>query len=168
MIKRNIAANVLGRVWGIVSVYLFIPLYLEYLGVDAYGLVGFYSILMAVLVFADVGLTATITREMARLSVEQNPGPEMRDTLRTYETSYVLISTLLSGVLWILAPTIAGHWLRSRVLQSNEMVHALRLMGVAIALQFPAGLYIGGLIGLQQQVLTNSLQAVWGLVRGLG
>ena len=72
MIRRNITANFVGRAWGVVSVYIFIPLYLKFLGVEAYGLVGFYATLMGVLAFADMGLTATLNREMARLSTRKD------------------------------------------------------------------------------------------------
>ena len=41
-------------------------------------------------------------------------------------------------------------------------------MAVSIALQLPANLYIGGLLGLQKQVLTNSLQIGWSALRGIG
>jgi O-antigen/teichoic acid export membrane protein len=49
MIRRNIVANMIGRAWGVLSVYLFIPLYLKFLGIEAFGLVGFYSTLLGVL-----------------------------------------------------------------------------------------------------------------------
>ena len=57
--------------WSVVSVYLFIPIYLTFLGPEAYGLIGFYTTLLGVLAFTDLGLTATLNREMARLSVRQ-------------------------------------------------------------------------------------------------
>src|SRR2546426_9520749 len=95
MVRRNIIANIIGRGWGFISVYAFVPLYLKFLGIDAYGLVGFYSTLLAVLAFADVGITATLNREMARLSVCRDSSEEMRDLLRTYETTYLCIAWLL-------------------------------------------------------------------------
>jgi len=55
MIRRNILANMIARAWGVISVYLFVPLYLRFLGIEAYGIVGFYSTLLAVLAFADMG-----------------------------------------------------------------------------------------------------------------
>lgn len=168
MIKRNITANLIGRAWGFVSIYLFVPLYLKFLGIEAYGLVGFYSTLLGVLAFADMGFTATLNREMARLSVRKDSPGEMRDLLRTYESAYLCISSLLAILIWVLAPLIAAQWLRSKVLQPQEMSSAIRLMGVAIAFQLPSGLYIGGLMGLQQQVRANSLQIAWGAFRGIG
>ncbi len=168
MIRQNIIANLIGRAWGIISVYLFIPLYLKFLGIEVYGLVGFYSTLLGVLAFADMGLTATLKREMPRLSVRKDTAGEMADLLRTYESTYLCISLVLASVIWFLAPLIAEHWLRSKTLQPHEIASVIRLMGVALALQLPSGLYVGGLMGLQKQVLTNCLQSVWGAFRGLG
>ena len=167
-LRKNIIANFLGRVWSVISVYLFIPLYLKFLGIEAYGLVGFYSTLLGVLAFADMGFTATLNREMARLSVRKDSAGEMKNLLRTYESTYLCISSVLAILIWALAPLIAEHWLRSKVLQPHEIATAIRLMGVAIAFQLPSGLYFGGLMGLQRQFRANFLQISWGVFRGVG
>ena len=168
MIRQNILANMVARAWGVISVYLFVPLYLKLLGIEAYGIVGFYSTLLAVLAFADMGFTATLNREMARLSVRKDSAAEMGDLLRTYESTYLCISSVLAVVVWALAPAIATHWLRSRVLQPHEMAAAIRLMGVAISLQLPSALYIGGLMGLEKQVRSNTITIATSIFRGFG
>jgi O-antigen/teichoic acid export membrane protein len=168
MIRRNIFANMIARVWGVISVYLFVPLYLKFLGIEAYGLVGFYSTLLGVLAFADMGFTATLTREMARLSVRKDSMAEMRELVRTYESIYLFISSALAVIMWALAPLLAVHWLHSKVLRPHDMAVAIRIMGVAIALQLPSDLYIGGLMGLQRQIQANSIQIAWGAFRGFG
>jgi O-antigen/teichoic acid export membrane protein len=167
-IQRNIIANFVGRAWGVVAVYLFIPLYIKFLGIEAYGLVGFYSTLLGVLAFADMGFTATLNREMARYSVRKDSGGEMKDLLRTYESTYFCVSAVLAAMIWQLAPTIAEHWLRAKELPLDEMVAAIRLMGLAIVLQMLSGLYVGGLMGLQLQIRANCLQVTWGMFRGFG
>ena len=44
-----------------------VPFYIRFIGVEGYGLVGFYGTLRATLnSFLDFGLTATINREIAR------------------------------------------------------------------------------------------------------
>ncbi len=168
MVRKNIFANLIARAWGFVSIYLFVPLYLKFLGIDAYGLVGFYSTLLGVLAFADMGFTATLNREMARLSVRDDSRGEMRDLLRTYEATYLYISAALAMLVWFLSPLIAAKWLHSKVLQPDEMVGAIRLMGISLALELPSGLYIGGLMGLQRQVQANAIQIAWGVFRGVG
>jgi O-antigen/teichoic acid export membrane protein len=168
LIRRNIAANAIGRIWGILSVYLFVPLYLKFLGIEAYGLIGFYSTLFGVLAFADMGFTATVNREMARLSVQPDSADRMGRLLRTYETSYAFVSILLAILVWLLAPYLSEHWLRSSTLRADEIARAIQLMGAAIAFQLPAGLYIAGLMGLQEQVRANSLMIAWSVLRGVG
>ena len=167
-IGRNIAANAAGRLCSIVSVYLFSPLYLRFLGIEAYGLVGFYSTLLAILALADFGLTATLTREAARLSASAGSHEELSDVVRTYESLYAGISSLLAIIVWTAAPIVARYWLRPKTVEPSEILAAVRLMGVAIAFQMPSGLYIGGLMGLQEQVRSNALQVGWGLLRAGG
>src|SRR2546425_12398080 len=77
MFRQNVIANFVGRGWGFISVYLFVPLYLKFLGIEAYGLVGFYATLLGFLTFADMGLTATLNREIARLSARSNAADAM-------------------------------------------------------------------------------------------
>jgi O-antigen/teichoic acid export membrane protein len=168
MIQQNIFANMIGRAVAVASVYLFVPLYLRFLGIEAYGLVGFYSALLGLLSFADMGFTATLSREMARLSVRRDSAKEMANLLRTYESIYLCISAAIAVGVWAMAPFIAEHWLQSQRLRPPELATAIRLMGVAITFQMPAGLYLGGLMGLQRQVRANCLQIAWSGVRGLG
>ncbi len=168
MIRRNIVANMIGRAWGVLSVYLFVPLYLKFLGIEAFGLVGFYSTLLGVLAFADLGLTATLSREMARLEAREGTAGEMGDLLRTYESIYLGISLALASVIWLLAPVIAGRWLQASALPPAEIASAIRIMGIAIAFQLPATLYSGGLFGLQRQVMANFLSIGWSVLRGVG
>jgi O-antigen/teichoic acid export membrane protein len=167
-LRKNTFANYFGYAWGIISVFLFVPLYLKFLGIEAYGLIGFYSTLLAILVFADMGLTATLSREMARLSVRENAAVEMGELARTYESIYLCISLTVVALIWFFAPLIAERWLRASTLSAREISSVIRLMGIAISLQLPAGLYSGGLMGLQKQVLANFLQIAWGLLRGVG
>lgn len=165
--RRNIAANIAGRTWGVVSVYLFIPLFLRFLGPEAYGVVGFFTVLQGVLIVADLGLTATMSREMARLGAHADTS-ERRDLARSLETVYVGIAIAAGIAVVLAAPALASRWLQARDLPVAGLVGPLRLMGIALALQLPAGLYFGGLLGLERLVTANGLQIGWGLLRSGG
>lgn len=175
--RRNIAANVAGRVWGVASFYLFVPIYLRLLGAEAYGVVGFYAVMLSVLAIADLGFTSTLSREMARLgAVSRTAGTQgdeaaradRRDLTRTLELLYVAIALVAGLGVVLLAPAIADRWLHARTLPRAELITALRLMGVALALQLPASLYFGGLLGLERLVAANALQVSWGVLRSGG
>jgi O-antigen/teichoic acid export membrane protein len=166
--RKNVIANLVGRGLSVASVYAFIPIYLRFLGIEAYGVVGFFAVLQAVFAFADIGLTATLSREMARLSVRNDAGQEMRDLLRTVETVYWIAAVCAALVVVAGAGLLADHWLNSHTLSRRSVVTAVRLMGIVLALQLPAGFYQGGILGRERQVLANVLQVAWSLVRGAG
>ena len=81
-LKLNLAANLTGSAWSMFVQLLCIPLYIKFMGVEAYGLVGFYLMLQAMLQVLDLGLSPTMNREMARYSVEPEKADE-RTRLQT-------------------------------------------------------------------------------------
>ncbi len=166
--RHNIGANYIGQIWAAASVFIFVPFYLDFLGTEAYGLVGFYITLMGVLAFADIGLKAAITRNMASLSGKGDNQVQKGNVLKTYETIYFYIGFLIVFVVYFAAPYFANNWLESDVIAFERLVVLIQVMGVAIAFQLPANLFLGGLLGLQKQVEANLLQISWSMFRGLG
>ena len=64
---KNIFANFLGRFWSISSNFLFIPLYIHYLGFESYSVISFTLVIVALMAVLDAGLKATLSREFARI-----------------------------------------------------------------------------------------------------
>ena len=65
-VKRNIVANYAGQLYATLIGILLVPLYVRYMGVEAYGLVGFFTMLQGWFMLLDMGLTPTLGREAAR------------------------------------------------------------------------------------------------------
>ena len=84
------------------------PLYLKYLGIESYGLIGLFVSLMALLSIMDMGLSSTLSRELARLSVIPGTEQESRDLVRTMELVYWTIGALLALSTIALAPHLAS------------------------------------------------------------
>ncbi len=55
----------------------FVPVYIKLLGIEAYGLIGFFLTLVAILSLLDLGLGTTLNRRLAQLSIEKNTAQEM-------------------------------------------------------------------------------------------
>lgn len=153
----NILASYIGKTWAAMLNILVIPLYLKFMGIEAYGLVGFYVVLSSVLGIFDLGLGLTMNRELARLSSIKGSESSQRDVVRTFEIVYWGISILIGAVVAGLAPYIARFWINTHSLDPTSVLIAVKLMGVAFALQFPQALYQGGLMGLQRQVLVSAI-----------
>lgn len=167
-IKKNMIANFLGRGVSILSIYIFVPFYVNILGAENYGMIGFYTVMQGVFSFANFGLVATLSRELARFSARGQSIYEMRNLVRTLEILFWLISLAVIITVLILAPFIANKWLNSKHLLPSEIKTIVSLMGIAMAFMFPSNLYQGGLIGMQKQVTSNAIQSSAGLMRGGG
>ena len=144
------------------------PLYVEILGFANYGLVGIFAIVMTAALLLDLGLSATVTRELARITIMSGSGDEMVELVRTTEILYWIMSLICGVAIWLLAPTLSQVWINSKELSDEEVTLALRLMGATVALQLPLALYSGTLIGLGRLSLLSSLVAVRVTVRDVG
>lgn len=165
MIKRNALSNFIGRLWGIVSLFLFVPFYIHYLGDDGFGYVGFYNTLIALLAFADLGFSAATTREFARFSNGTvNHENNRADLLRTYELIYSFLCVVVGVAIYSSASWVAHDWL-IQIQNGIDTTLLVFLMGIGIVFQLPTNLYIGALMGGERQVLANGLQIAWGFLR---
>jgi len=167
-LKRNVIANYLGQAWTAVMGLVFVPVYIKYLGMESYGLIGIFIMLQAWLSLLDMGMTPTLSREMARYTAGQHTEQSIRDLLRTLEIIAVTLASLLYAGLYFSATWLANHWLQTEKIAPAELAQAITVMGLVIALRFVEGLYRSAIIGLQQQVWLNIAGAVLATLRSGG
>lgn len=165
IVAKNIAANLLARVWMAGLQLTFAPLYLRLLGPTSYGLVGFYTSLLLALLFLDQAVSPVLTRELARLNRTTGGAREAWNTLCTLELLSGSTAVVLGLVLWGLGPYIASHWIRDDNFPLERLTTIVRLMGLTIACQWPAFLYNAGFVGLQRQDAAMRLRIVLATVQ---
>jgi O-antigen/teichoic acid export membrane protein len=158
--RLNLLANYIGTGWSALMGFAFIPIYVRLMGTEAFGLVGFFATLQALLQMLDLGLSPTMNREMARYRADPSKSSEARSFVRTLEIGYWAIGVIIGLCLIAAAPLVATRWIKATLLPVSAVEHALMAMGVLAALQWPLSFYQGGLLGLQRQVLLNSVQVV--------
>lgn len=168
IVRRNIIANVVGRGWSALLSLAIVPVYIHFLGIEAYGLIGFFLSLMAILSLLDLGLGTALNRQFAQYSAQSGKAQEMRDLLRTLEIIYWLIGIAIGVTMAALAPVIAAYWIKPQQLSVETVTQALTMMGIALACQWPRALYTGGLMGMQRQVAFNLLSSITGSVNSIG
>lgn len=166
--RRNLIANFTGTAWGAIVQLLSIPVYIKFLGVEAYGLIGFYLMVQSVLQVLDLGLSPTMNREMARYSVQPEKTAEARDFVRTVEGGYWLVGIVLGAAVVIAAPWLADHWITARTLRVDDVRRAVVLMGLLTVCQWPVSFYQGGLMGLGRQVLYNTITISFSTISNAG
>ena len=167
-LRKNIAANFVSSLWAGLMNLALIPLYIRLMGIEPYGLVGFFLTLQSVLALLDAGLGRTLNRELARFSALPDAAPQMRRLLRTFELIYWGVAFVAGALIMLLSRWIASGWVRPERLSGETVQQAILLMGLAFIAQWPLALYSGGLVGLQKQVSLGVISAAAATLRGGG
>lgn len=167
-VKTNVIANLIGQGWAALIQIVLVPFYLHFLGVESYGLISFYLMLIMGVQIFDLGLAQTLNREIARLSIDPQGASRMRDLVRTIEVVYWGVVAVVCIALALLMPLIASYVINPKQIDAESLRYALYMMVAVIALNWPANLYFSGLMGLQKQVLVNKLRILLTTVTGVG
>lgn len=164
-LKKNVLANYLGQGWAALMGIAFVPLYIKYLGMEAYGLIGVFAILQAWLTLLDMGMTPTLNREMARYTAGSHTIQSIRDLLRSLEIICFAIALLIGIAIWLSASWLSTHWLQAEKLPVDKVAQAISIIGFVVALRFIESLYRGAILGLQEQVWLSAVGSGFATLR---
>lgn len=129
-----------------------VPVYVQYMGAEAYGLVGFFTMLQAWFQLLDIGLTPTMARATARYNGGAIDQRSLRQLLRALEGIFVGVAFVGSIAILVGANKIAAEWLQVQHLAVSEVREAIVLMGFIVALRWVSGLYRGVISGFEKMV----------------
>lgn len=160
-------AGLANSVWSALIGLAVVPLYLRYLGIEAYGLIGFFATTQAILSLLDMGLAPTLNREVARCSASGNM-QEARNLLHTLAVVYGITASVIAVLIVTLAPFIAKHWLQADHISPMTLERAVMLMGLVIACRWPIGLYQGALMGMQRLTVSSTVNIVMVTIGSIG
>jgi O-antigen/teichoic acid export membrane protein len=168
LLQRNILANLAGNGWSALIAIVVIPFYIRFMGIEVYGLIGIYTTLLSLSFILDLGISTTVSREMARLKSLPENVPLIRNLARTLEILSWGIALILGLLVFVLASPITHYWIRPVTLDYLTIHRAIILMGVSLIFQWPFSFYSSGLIGLERQVLLNTVTSIIMTVRCSG
>ena len=163
----RVVANASSRIYvGIIS-FALLPVYLKFLGAEALGVVSAFASIQAIIALFDCSMAPSLTREISRARAGEQGWDYVNDLSKTMEFIYIGLAMLVGLGFYLAVPLVAHYWLNPDQLSSKEIGQALSIAALAIAFQWPATLYSGGLVGLQKQralavfsVVTTTLRSV--------
>lgn len=168
VLRTNILANYAGQIWMALMGVVFIPLYIRLLGMEAFGLVGLMLSIQALSMLFDLGMGGALNRELARRVHDARVVHTLCDLVRTFEWLVWPIALMIVGTVWLASGPLADHWLHPEQLSHTATAHAIAIMGLAVALQWPSSFYANGLSGLERQPVLNLINAGFATLRGAG
>jgi len=159
-IRRNVLSNYVGQIYVAVIGIATIPLYLKYLGAEAYGLVGFFTLLQAWVQLLDMGLSPTLAREVARLHESVEDAQQLREVVRSLEVVFACAAALITVPLFIAREWVAERWLTLEELDPQLVATCVGMMIVMLGIRWLAALHRSGVNAYERQVWMNILNVV--------
>lgn len=167
-LKKNVLANFVGQGTQALMGIVFVPAYIRYIGIESYALIGIFSLLQAWLSLIDMGMKPALGREMARFSGGAHDAQSIRNLLRSIEVVGISVAGMIALGIWAASGWLASHWVTAKTLPVEVIAQAFAVMGAVTSLRFVEDIYVSSIVGLQRQVLQNTVTSVMAVLRGLG
>ncbi len=166
LVKRNIAANLIGGVLIAALTVIITPLQVNLLGMASYGVVGFITALQIAFTAFDLGLSSTVTRELAIDKTKNKDGSTQ--LLRTAHTIFWIVAALIGSLIFLFSGEIAQRWFTAQTIDISLIEQSLQVIALYLALRWPVSLYTGVLIGLQRMDVLNTVKVGTASLRLIG
>lgn len=164
LLAHNFLANLVAQFLPPLLSVVLVPIYLRYLGVDSFGLIGFLFAFAAALNVFTKGINWAFQREVAQRSRGEPQHSNIPNLLRTYEVAFWILGFILGLCIAIFSDFIATNLLQTETLPSSVIASCILLISIRIAVVFPASIYSGLLVGFEKQILNNAISTSTQLV----
>ncbi len=144
------------------------PLYLRYLGAEAYGLVGFFTLMQAWLYLLDMGLSPTLGRQISYARGHVDGFKDLAKLLRSFEIIFIILAVLVVTLIISSSDWIAKEWINAEKINSQTIAYCISIMGLLIGLRFFASLYRSGINGMEDQVWLNAANIMFVTLKFIG
>ncbi len=164
-LKKNILSGYVSQLYVTGVGIMILPLYIKYMGAEAYGLVGFFTMLQAWFGLLDMGLTPTIGRETARYRGGNITALAYRQLYRALSLIFLVVA-LIGGIsLFLVADLIVEQWLQVESLDMGKVVVCVQIMGIIVALRWLCGLCRGVIAGSERLVWLSGFNGLIATMR---
>ena len=157
----KIISNYGSRLWSMFSVFIFVPIYIKFFGIENYAVIGFYTLLLGIISFADSGMSSAIIKEFSL----ENTANYKYSVLRKIENLYLFICITICLNICLFSGFISVKWLNSSSISSELLQYYVVLIGIGTAIQLLSSLYFGALFGIGLQVKSNIYQIIWNIFK---
>lgn len=167
-IKLNTITNYIGQSYTLAVAIIITPFYLQYLGAEAYGLVGFFMLMQSWLTLLDMGLSATLGRQIAYARGQINGFEKFQNLLRSFELIFFALTSGVVICIYFSSDWLAHSWIKSIALSSENISYCISIMGLIIGLRLFSTIYRSGINGFEDQVWINKAGVIISSLKYIG
>lgn len=167
-LRDNVLANYAGHMWVALMGFAFVPAYLRYLGAEQFGMVAFMLSLQSISLLLDFGVGVFLNRELAQRAHDPERRGGIARLIRSFEWLVWPMAAIIAVAIFACSGSLSAHWLKLDNLTQSDADHAIKLIGMTVALLWPSSFYTAALSGLEQQLRLNALVMAFATLRYAG
>ncbi len=167
-IKLNTITNYIGQCYTLAVAVIITPFYLQYLGAEAYGVVGFFIVMQNWLNLLDMGLSTTLGRQVAYARGQINGFSKFHHLLRSFELLFLALTICIVVGVYCSSNWLGHSWIKSTVLNSETISYCINIMGLIIGLRFYSTIYRSGINGFEDQIWINKANVLVNSLKYIG
>lgn len=168
MIKKNLVSNYIGQLWVALMGFIFIPKYISYIGIEAYGLIGVFAVLQTCINMLDLGIKTSLGRELAKFSGGGHAKEYVLDLMKSVEIIIYSMGAAFLLITYTVVNYLSSGWLKFSTLPESVITNSMFIMGLVVVLRFIEGFYSSTIAGLQHHTYLNLINIGMATLRGLG
>jgi len=159
-VNKNIAFNYGGQLYSTMIGILILPLFLEHVGAEAYGLIGFYTLVQAWMTLLDLGMTPTLGREVARLRGNPKESKRLVTIVNSLEIVFFGMALVFALVFVLGRGWLSNSWLTVETMSSSTVQTAISIIGLTVAIRWVSSLSRSGINAFEHQGWLNILEVI--------
>lgn len=137
---------------------LVVPLYIRYLGIEAYGLIGFYLLLLSSAQLVELGVGTSVARRVAQLRSREAPAEVIRRLAIRVGSRYGLVVAALALLVFGPLRPLLVQYVEAESLSAGAISYAIALMGGAVTAHLALNYLTNLLLGLEQHLTVSGLR----------
>lgn len=164
-VNKNIAFNYGGQLYSTLIGIIVLPLFLEHVGAEAYGLIGFYTLVQAWMTMLDMGMTPTLGREVARLRGDPNESRRLVTIVNSLESVFLGIAAIFAIIFLMGRGWLSSSWLTVETLPLSTVQNIVSIIGVTVAIRWISSLSRSGINAYEHQGWLNVFEVIVNTLR---
>jgi O-antigen/teichoic acid export membrane protein len=132
--------------------FVLTPYHIKYLGVEAYGLIGFFAVLQIWASIFDFGLSHALAREVSKNAGSEGGISKIRQLLQASFQIYIGLGVLTIVITLLFGKTISENWIKASNLNQSDLNIAVILAGIMIAIKWTHSFLLAYQINVHRSV----------------
>jgi O-antigen/teichoic acid export membrane protein len=164
-LKKNIIANYISQIFIVIISIITLPKLIIIVGSEAYGLIGFFALMQSWLMLLDLGMSPTLTREIARFKGGALDAYNLLHFFKIMKKIFIGLAVLVTVLILLASDFIVTSWLKTEFIPYDVLIKSVMLMSFILAVRWISSIYRAAVVGFEKLVWFSFFNVFFAILR---